>query len=655
MLPSYDIIVIGAGHAGCEAAAAAANMGSKVLLITMDMTKIAQMSCNPAMGGVAKGQIVREIDAIGGYSGIVTDRTTIQFRMLNRSKGPAMWSPRAQNDRALFTLEWRKMLEKTPNLDFWQDSVPEILVSKNKVVGVRTSLGMEIKAKSVILTNGTFLNGIIHIGEKNFGGGRVGEKAAYGLTEQLIALGFESGRMKTGTPPRVDGRSLDYSRMEEQKGDENPGKFSFLDGTSLFVSTMLNEQHNKAVTGRSPNTVIERWMLNEAEANRNHRGQLSCHITYTNEEVHELLKTGFEKSPMYSGRIQGTGPRYCPSIEDKISRFADKERHQIFVEPEGWDTVEVYVNGFSTSLPEDVQYKALSKIPGFERCKMFRPGYAIEYDYFPPIQLQHTLETKLVDNLYFAGQINGTTGYEEAACQGLMAGINAHLKIKEKAPFILKRDEAYIGVLIDDLITKGTDEPYRMFTSRAEFRILLRQDNADVRLTERSFEIGLAGDERMKAVENKIRGTKEIVQYFKKESIEPSVINPKLEELGTSPIIQKTKLVNILLRPQVTIKDISAVLPGSKFELHDPELLEQAEILMKYEGYIEKEKENAEKLKRVEELLIWDEFDYSRISSLSNEARQKLSMIRPKTLGQASRISGVSPADVSVLMVYLGR
>ncbi len=659
MLPSYDIIVVGAGHAGCEAAAAAANMGSKVLLITMDMTKIAQMSCNPAMGGVAKGQIVREIDALGGYSGIVTDRTSIQFRMLNRSKGPAMWSPRAQNDRALFTLEWRKMLEQTPNVDFWQDMVKEIIVTddggrttdakkvtsdighRSSVVGVVTGMGIKIKAKSVILTNGTFLNGLIHIGEKNFGGGRVGEKAAYGITEQLISLGFQSGRMKTGTPPRVDGRSLDYSKMEEQKGDENPSKFSFLKNTSPLAESGVPLPMGGV------------------------RGGLPCHITYTNEAVHELLKTGFEKSPMYSGRIQGIGPRYCPSIEDKITRFADKERHQIFVEPEGWETVEIYVNGFSTSLPEDVQYKALTQIPGFEKCKMFRPGYAIEYDYFPPIQLHHTLETKLVDNLYFAGQINGTTGYEEAACQGLMAGINAHLKIKEKEPFILKRDEAYIGVLIDDLITKGTDEPYRMFTSRAEFRILLRQDNADVRLTEKSFKIGLAGEERMNAVAKKINDTEKIINYFKKESIEPEIINPKLEELGTPPISQKVKLASILLRPQVEIKDIVEAVISTAPNHQDwhrwlsgveaTEALEQAEILLKYEGYIEKERETADKLKHVEEMNIWDDFDYKKISSLSNEARQKLSQIRPKTLGQASRISGVSPSDVSVLMVYLGR
>lgn len=635
MLGEYDIIVVGAGHAGCEAAAAAANLGSKVLLITMDMTKIAQMSCNPAMGGVAKGQIVREIDALGGYSGIVTDKTSIQFRMLNRSKGPAMWSPRAQNDRALFTLEWRNMLEKTPNLDFRQDAVAEIIVKRNKIAGVRTLLGMEIKAKTVVLTNGTFLNGIIHIGEKNFGGGRIGEKAAFGITEQLVSLGFNSGRMKTGTPPRVDGRSLEYSKMEEQKGDENPGKFSFLERTSPLADNQVPLPFGGL------------------------RGGLSCYITYTNPEVHEILKTGFEKSPMYSGRIQGIGPRYCPSIEDKISRFADRERHQIFVEPEGWNTVEIYVNGFSTSLPEEVQYKALTSIPGFEKCKMFRPGYAIEYDYFPPDQLHHSLETKLIDNLYFAGQINGTTGYEEAACQGLMAGINAHLKLNCQEPFVLARDEAYIGVLIDDLITKGTEEPYRMFTSRAEFRILLRQDNADIRLTDKSHKLGLAGRERMQMVEKKIVASNKITNYFRKESIEPEEVDIMLDKLGSTPIAQKMKMVSILLRPQVSIRDfINHNHKIGKYieaeEIND-ESLEYAEIQMKYEGYIENERLNAEKLKRFEELRIWDNFDYSKIASLSNEARQKLDKLRPKTLGQASRISGVSPADVSVLMVYLGR
>lgn len=662
MLQQYDIIVVGAGHAGCEAAAAAANLGSKVLLITMDMTRIAQMSCNPAMGGVAKGQIVREIDAMGGYSGIVTDRTSIQFRMLNRSKGPAMWSPRAQNDRVLFTVEWRKMLEQTPNLDFWQDTVSQIITSKttsangceHRVTGVQTTMGLEIKAKAVILTNGTFLNGVIHIGEKNFSGGRTGERASFGLTEQLVSLGFQSGRMKTGTPPRLDGRSLDYSEMEKQPGDGNPSKFSFQNNTSP-----LAEKNVQVPLG-------------------GHKNGLPCHITYTNPVVHEILKTGFEKSPMYSGRIQGIGPRYCPSVEDKITRFADRERHQIFVEPEGWNTSEVYVNGFSTSLPENVQYQALKQIVGFEKCKMIRPGYAIEYDFFPPTQLNRSMETKLVDNLYFAGQINGTTGYEEAASQGLMAGINAHLKIQKKEPFFLNRNEAYIGVLIDDLITKGTEEPYRMFTSRAEFRILLRQDNADIRLTEKSFRIGLACNQRMEAVDKKKNAASKIISYLKKESIEPSQINQKLEELGTSPLGQRSKLVNVLLRPQVKINDVIESSPefrefvrgvcsagmekGFIENSENPDIgtalagaLEQAEILIKYEGYIEKEKENAEKLMRMEELKIWDNFDYSKISSLSNEARQKLAKIRPGTLGQASRISGVSPSDVSVLMVYLGR
>ncbi len=654
MLPQYDVIVVGAGHAGCEAAAAAANMGSKVLLITMDMTKIAQMSCNPAMGGIAKGQIVREIDALGGYSGIVSDRTTIQFRMLNRSKGPAMWSPRSQNDRAMFTHEWRKMLEQTSNVDFWQDTVKEIIftpalkgegqnspsgVGGQRVAGVLTGMGMTISAKSVILTNGTFLNGIIHIGEKQFGGGRVGEAASKGITEQLISLGFTSGRMKTGTPPRVDGRSLDYSKMELQPGDENPSKFSYLDGTSPF----------------SPHPRP----LSSGEGGKQ---QIPCYLTYTNAEVHEILKTGFDKSPMYAGRIQGLGPRYCPSIEDKITRFADKERHLIFVEPEGWDTVEIYVNGFSTSLPEEVQIKALRKMPGFENVKMFRPGYAIEYDYFPPTQLNLTLETNRIQNLYFAGQINGTTGYEEAACQGLMAGINAHLKINKREPFILTRSEAYIGVLIDDLVTKGTDEPYRMFTSRAEYRILLRQDNADVRLTPKSHEIGLASKERLDRVNQKNAEAAQITKFFKDESISPDEINPFLESIGSATLKQKVPMFGVLARPGVSVKDFVSCSAGLQKFLkllksgHAlPESVEQAEILMKYEGYISKEYEMAEKIQRLEEIKLHEDFDYHRLTSLSSEAREKLSKIRPNTIGQASRISGVNPSDVSILLVYMGR
>jgi tRNA uridine 5-carboxymethylaminomethyl modification enzyme len=623
MFNRYNVIVVGAGHAGCEAAAAAANLGSKVLLITMDMNKIAQMSCNPAMGGVAKGQIVREIDALGGYSGIVSDKSTIQFRMLNLSKGPAMWSPRTQNDRMVFSAEWREKLEKTPNVDFWQDMVKGLLVKNGTVEGVITGMDQRIESDTVVITSGTFLNGIIHIGTKQFGGGRIGEKASSGLTEQLVTLGFESGRMKTGTPPRIDGRTLDYDKMERQDGDENPSKFSYNNET-------------KAIGGKE---------------------QRPCWITYTNEKVHDILRTGFDESPMYAGRIKGLGPRYCPSIEDKINRFAERDRHQIFVEPEGWSTVEIYVNGFSTSLPDHIQFKALQAIPGFERAKMFRPGYAIEYDYFPPTQLSLSLETLLIKNLFFAGQINGTTGYEEAASQGLMAGINAHNKVAEKEAFILKRSDAYIGVLIDDLVNKGTDEPYRMFTSRAEYRIMLRQDNADVRLTELGYKIGLASQERMDAVQDKINATNNIVKQFKKTSITPLEVNTMLKNLETAPIPQNYKLDAILTRPQVTLNDMIYHLPTVQKIVADvnSDALLQAEILMKYEGYLEKEQLMADKINRLEDIKIFDSFDYTNIQSMSKEAREKLNKQKPKTLGQASRISGISPADISVLMIYLGR
>ena len=621
MFPKYDVIVVGAGHAGCEAAVAAANLGSKVLLATMNMQTIAQMSCNPAMGGVAKGQIVREIDALGGYSGIVTDHTMLQFRMLNLSKGPAMWSPRAQSDRMLFAAKWRKMLEEHPNIDFWQEMVSGLIVKNGVAKGVRTGMGLEIESDAVVLTNGTFLNGIIHIGEKQFGGGRAGEKAATGITEQLVQLGFEAGRMKTGTPPRVDGRTLDYARMEVQPGDENPGKFSYTDTPKLTR-------------------------------------QLPCHITYTSPEVHDMLKSGFDQSPMFNGRIQGRGPRYCPSIEDKVNRFAERDRHQLFVEPEGWDTCEIYVNGFSSSLPEDVQYKALRMVPGFENMKMFRPGYAIEYDYFPPTQLQLSLETHLVRNLFFAGQINGTTGYEEAGCQGLIAGINAHLAVNDQEPFILKRSEAYIGVLIDDLINKGTEEPYRMFTSRAEYRILLRQDNADIRLTPLAHQLGIRGSaERLDRVRSKESAASAIEKFFEDYSVEPGDINKVLEDRDSSPIRQKVKLHGILLRPQISMDDLSSALPDVRtfLDQYDAESRMLAEINMKYEGYIVREKEMADKLNRLEEVRLHDNFRYDNLPSLSSEAREKLTRLRPRTIGQASRISGVSPSDISALLVYLGR
>ncbi len=622
MFPEYDVIVVGAGHAGCEAAASAANLGSKVLLITMNMQTIAQMSCNPAMGGIAKGQIVREIDAMGGYSGIVSDKSMIQFRMLNVSKGPAMWSPRVQSDRMQFAATWREMLEQTPNVDFYQDMVASIIIKNNKACGVITGMGNDIKSKSVVVTSGTFLNGIIHIGEKQFGGGRVGEKAATGITEQLVAYGFESDRLKTGTPPRVDGRSLDYSKMEEQKGDDVITGFSYLD-----IEKIKPEQ------------------------------QRSCHITYTNQAVHDILKTGFDRSPMYQGRIEGRGPRYCPSIEDKINRFAERDRHQLFVEPEGWNTCEIYVNGFSTSLPEDVQTKALRTVPGFENCRIFRPGYAIEYDYFPPTQLKYSLETKLVNNLFFAGQINGTTGYEEAACQGLMAGINAHQKAKELEPVVLKRSEAYIGVLIDDLISKGTDEPYRMFTSRAEYRTLLRQDNADLRLTELSHKLGLASQERLDKMNEKRDSVKKITSILKDFNVEAEDINPYFESIQSSVITEKQRANKIILRPNVGLKNMMVSVPtlATLLETFSQDSIEQAEIQVKYERYIEKEEELVQKMGQLENMVIPETFNYDKVNALSNEALQKFKKIRPHTLGQASRISGVNPSDVQILMVYMGR
>ncbi len=623
MLKKYDVVVVGGGHAGCEAANAAARLGSSVLLITMNMNTIAQMSCNPAMGGVAKGQIVREIDALGGGSGIVSDLSAIQFRMLNKSKGPAMWSPRTQNDRMLFAEEWRLLLERNPNVDFWQDMVTGLIVEGDKVAGVKTAMGIDISGASVILTNGTFLNGLIHLGEKQFGGGRVGERAATGITEELVGLGFESGRMKTGTPPRVDGRSLDYTKMEEQPGDDIPSKFSFSDTKPLLK-------------------------------------QRACHITYTNPETHELLKEGFERSPMFNGAINSTGPRYCPSIEDKINRFADRDRHQIFVEPEGWNTVEIYVNGFSTSLPEEVQIKAMRAIPGFEKAKMFRPGYAIEYDFFQPTQLKHTLETKLINNLYFAGQINGTTGYEEAGCQGLMAGTNAALKLQDRDPFILNRDQAYIGVLIDDLITKGTNEPYRMFTSRAEFRLLLRQDNADIRLTPLAHALGLAGDRELERVNQKIKATDEMLSFMRSEGVKPEFANPVLNKKKSKEISQQVKLSSLITRPQINMEDVFTMSVPAREKsdtlkaIHE-DVIDQAEILLKYEGYLSREQEMADKQHRLEDVKIPDDVDYHQMPSLRIESREKLSAIRPVTIGQASRVSGVSPSDVSVILIHLGR
>ncbi|MCS6967575.1 MAG: tRNA uridine-5-carboxymethylaminomethyl(34) synthesis enzyme MnmG [Cytophagales bacterium] len=620
MYPTYDIIVVGAGHAGCEAAHAAATMGAKVLLITMNMQTIAQMSCNPAMGGVAKGQIIREIDALGGMSGIITDKTMIQFRMLNRSKGPAMWSPRAQNDRMRFSETWRLALEKNPNIDFWQEMVTSLVVEKGRVKGVKTALGITFHAKAVILTNGTFLNGLIHVGEKQFGGGRTGEKAAFGITEQLVSLGFEAGRMKTGTPPRVDGRTLNYQAMEEQKGDDPPSKFSFTDTPPLTK-------------------------------------QKSCYITYTNPKVHEMLASGFDRSPMFNGTIKSVGPRYCPSIEDKVNRFAERDRHQIFVEPEGWETIEVYVNGFSTSLPEDVQYKALRLIPGFENARMFRPGYAIEYDYFPPTQLKPTLETQLIENLYFAGQINGTTGYEEAACQGLIAGINAYNKVFEKEPFVLKRSEAYIGVLIDDLVNKGTEEPYRMFTSRAEYRILLRQDNADLRLTEKGYRLGLANEQRYQNMLRKKQQTEDLLRFLKQKSVCPEEVNGALLSLGSAPLSQKVKAEQIIKRPEITLQQLAQMDKqiGEELAKYTSEAIEQAEIMIKYDTYIEKEERLAVRLSSLDNIKLPPTLNYHEIKALSKEAREKLTRLRPQTLGQASRISGVSPADVSVLMVYLDK